>query len=284
MTSPTFPKIRACLFDMDGLLIDSEDKYSLATNTVLARYGKGTLPWPIKARLQGRPGPQSVEIFSQWAQLPISQSQYVQELGELQKELFPTCQPLPGVMQLLESLRKAGTEIALATSSHKLNFELKSSHLPHLFQYFKEDHKVLGDDHRIPRGRGKPAPDIYLLALSTLNATLPPGTPPIKREECLVFEDSVPGVEAGRRAGMQVVWVPYKEILEVFKGKEGEVLAGLMGEHTESEEDALRYAEVSVEEGGRTVGAPGEVGDGWARLFGSLEDFPYESYGIEVPN
>lgn len=57
-TDYRLPRIRACLFDMDGLLIDSEDKYTLITNEVLAMYGKPDLPWSIKAQLQGRPQPE----------------------------------------------------------------------------------------------------------------------------------------------------------------------------------------------------------------------------------
>lgn len=53
-----FPRIRACLFDMDGLLIDSEDKYTMITNEVLQMYGKPNLPWSVKAQLQGRPQPE----------------------------------------------------------------------------------------------------------------------------------------------------------------------------------------------------------------------------------
>lgn len=51
-------RVRACLFDMDGLLIDSEDVYTEATNTILHEHGKPSLPWSVKARLQGRPGPE----------------------------------------------------------------------------------------------------------------------------------------------------------------------------------------------------------------------------------
>ena len=43
---------------MDGLLIDSEDKYTAITNSILQEYGKPTLPWSIKAQLQGRPQPE----------------------------------------------------------------------------------------------------------------------------------------------------------------------------------------------------------------------------------
>jgi pseudouridine-5'-monophosphatase len=268
---------------MDGLLIDSEDLYTIATNVLLKRYGRPELPWSIKAQLQGRPGPQAGEILSNWAQLPISHEQYLKELVVLQQQLFPTTKPLPGTLELLEGLKKGGVEMALATSSHAGNYKLKSSHLSHMFDYFKEEHKVLGDDPRIPKGRGKPAPDIYLLALKTLNATrTAQGKEHIHPEECLVFEDSVPGVEAGRRAGMQVVWCPHPELLVEYKGKEKEVLAGLTGEHKEDEEEQLRHTEVEVEEGKRRTGVPGEIDDGWALLLESLVGFPYEQYGIKT--
>lgn len=52
------PRIRACLFDMDGLLIDSEDLYTKVTNEILQKYGRPNLPWSIKAQLQGRPQPE----------------------------------------------------------------------------------------------------------------------------------------------------------------------------------------------------------------------------------
>ncbi|PVH72241.1 hypothetical protein DL98DRAFT_433592, partial [Cadophora sp. DSE1049] len=46
--------IRACLFDMDGLLLNTEDLYTVVTNEILHEYGKPDLPWRKKAQLQGR--------------------------------------------------------------------------------------------------------------------------------------------------------------------------------------------------------------------------------------
>jgi beta-phosphoglucomutase-like phosphatase (HAD superfamily) len=57
------PPVRACVFDMDGLLIDSEDQYTRCTNEILAKYGKGPIPWSVKSKLQGRPGTAAMEIF-----------------------------------------------------------------------------------------------------------------------------------------------------------------------------------------------------------------------------
>ncbi|KAK5707708.1 hypothetical protein LTR97_000246 [Elasticomyces elasticus] len=275
----TLPPIRACLFDMDGLLLDSEDKYTICTNAVLSQYGRPNLPWSIKAQLQGRPGLQAGKIFEEWAQLPVSRDEYMKKVTEMQKKLFPECKALPGVEELLKGMKDRGVEMALATSSHSGNFALKTGHLGELFSLFDEEHRVLGDDPRIPPGRGKPAPDIYLVALETINARLrKEGKKEVAPEEALVFEDSVPGIEAGRRAGCQVVWCPHEGLLELMKGKEDLILAGQMGEH---KEEAGEESAVAVDSNGRRKGAPGEVGDGYGRLLMTLEDFPYEIYGIK---
>ena len=268
---------------MDGLLLDTEDLYTECVNIILERYGKPNLPWSIKAKLQGRPGPSANKIFHDWADLPITQEEYVAQNSALQKNLFPTTKPLPGVVDLLASLGRtrywdlkgqdaataAKTQrvhIALATSSHAANFKIKTSHLTELFSVFPTQRRVLGDDTRLKAGRGKPLPDIFLLALKTINDSLGPNEEPIKPEECLVFEDSVPGVEAGRRAGMRVVWCPHPMLKKEYTGRESEVLAGRTGEGGDVDLHQL-----------------GEVDDGWAEYMLNLEGFPYEKYGIVVP-
>ncbi|KAI0173269.1 HAD-like protein [Hypoxylon sp. FL1284] len=286
-----FLPVRACLFDMDGLLLDTEDLYTLCINLVLEKYGKASLPWSIKAKMQGRPGPQANAVFHEWAQLPISNSDFVTELSALQREHFPTTKPLPGVEKLLGSLgrtrwwdlkdqsgarngEKGGSKgnkaqrvhIALATSSNANNFSVKTTKWADLFSVFESHRRVLGDDKRIQSGRGKPLPDIYLLALKTINDSLEDGEKPITPEECLVFEDSVPGVESGRRAGMRVVWCPHPMLKKEFAGREPEILAGRMGEAGDVDVHQL-----------------GEIDDGWADYYPDLTNFPYEKYGIVIP-
>ncbi|KAL8714333.1 MAG: hypothetical protein Q9220_001664 [cf. Caloplaca sp. 1 TL-2023] len=277
---PDFPPVRACLFDMDGLLLDTEDIYTLCNNVILRECNRPNLPWNIKAQLQGRPGPEAGEIFHAWAQLPIPRAEYARKNTELQRKHFPTARPLPGVPELLKTLTQSGARLALATSSHTANFKLKTSHLETLFKAFPDEQRVLGDDPRIPPGKGKPAPDIYLLALETINGELrKQGKVEIKREECLVFEDSVPGVEAGRRAGMRVVWCPHPDLLKEYKGREKEVLAGLAnGGGDEQVKEVMKEAAVGGEGKGR--GWPGRRDDGWAELLQSLENFPFKKYGI----
>ncbi|KAG2420504.1 hypothetical protein HFD88_000116 [Aspergillus terreus] len=283
------PRVRACLFDMDGLLIDSEDKYTAITNAILQEYGKPTLPWSIKAQLQGRPQPEASKIFHDWAHLPITPDEYASKQAALQSKYFPQSQPLPGVRKLLADLVATQTtahpvHIALATSSHSKNYALKTDHLQDLFSLFPASQRVLGDDPRIGNGRGKPLPDIYLLALKTINTNLRErGEAEIKPEECLVFEDAVPGVEAGRRAGMRVVWCPHPGLLEAYKGREAEVLAGLTGQHKEEEKSsAEKEADEIIAGRMKGAGTPGALNDGWAELIPTLENFPYEKYGIRI--
>lgn len=274
-----FPPVRACLFDMDGLLLDTEDIYTTCVNIILERYGKPNMPWSIKAKLQGRPGIAATKIFHDWAKLPITIDEYVKENSALQRQLFPMTKPLPGVVDLLASLGrtrywdvKGGEKsekrvhIALATSSHESNFKIKTEHLTELFTIFPAHRRVLGDDCRLEAGRGKPLPDIFLLALKTINDSLSAGETPIKPEECLVFEDSVPGVEAGRRAGMRVIWAPHPMLKKEYAGREAEVLAGRTGE----------AGDVDLHQ-------VGEFDDGWAEYMPNLENFPYEKFGIAVP-
>lgn len=201
---------------------------------------------------------------------------------KLQQQYFPTAKALPGVPELLSTLSQTQNprvHMALATSSHKTNFHLKAGHLKELFSCFPDENRLLGDDPRIPKGRGKPAPDIYLLALKTINDGLKSwgGAGDIKPEECLVFEDSVPGVEAGRRAGMQVVWCPHLGLLKEYSGREKEVLAGLTGEYKEEIKPVVEATDRQ-----RVPGMPGQVDDGWAVLLNSLDDFPYDRFGIKI--
>ncbi|KAI3320152.1 HAD-like domain-containing protein [Xylariaceae sp. AK1471] len=274
-----FPPIRACLFDMDGLLLDTEDIYTLCINIILEKYGRSNLPWSIKARLQGRPGPEANALFHDWAKLPISEADYLAQFSALQQKHFLDAKPLPGIEKLLANLGRTRwfekpqaqeqghrVHIALATSSNKTNFAVKTKNWTELFAVFESHRRVLGDDPRVQPGRGKPMPDIYLVALKTINDSLPGGEKPITPEECLVFEDSVPGVEAGRRAGMRVVWAPHPMLKKEYDGREKDILAGRMGEAGDVDPHQL-----------------GEHDDGWADYYPDLTNFPYEKYGIVVP-
>ncbi|KAK9477828.1 HAD-like domain-containing protein [Lipomyces japonicus] len=229
------PPIRACLFDMDGLLINSEEIYTAVVNQVLAEHGKGPLPWAIKAELQGLPGPFAAKRLIEWSNLPYTPDELFAKTSGLQKQLWSNTRPMPGAHELLKYLVSKNVPIALASSSHTHNYNLKTAHLQDMFSLFTK-HKVLGDDPRIPLGRGKPAPDIWLVALDSLNADIENEQDHIKPEECLVFEDGIPGVVGAKAAGSQVIWIPDPRILNEFEHKKHEII-GEYGEILSSLED-----------------------------------------------
>lgn len=259
---------------MDGLLINSEDIISQSTNQLLDKYGRPPFTSSIRAQLMGVPDSTNGDLFHNWAKLPISRGQFAQELKEQLRLDFPKSKPLPGAEELLSCLSRAHSAtgdymvLALASSTKTHSYELKTSNLEakQLLSYFNPNKRVLGDDPRLHQGRGKPAPDIYLLALQLINSTSISCAKAIKPEECLVFEDSVAGVEAGRRAGMRVIWVPHPDVAVEYQARQREVLAGRTG-MIEIGDDWQR----------------GELDDGWAECIPSLRHFNYDKYGITVP-
>lgn len=173
--------------------------------------------------------------------------------------------------------------LSLASSAGHHKFALKTSHIPAINAAFDEPaFHVFGDDPEMSDSKKKPEPDIFLLALKRLNAAeTARDERALEPTECLVFEDSIAGVEAARRAGMRVVWVPHPGLAEVCKGREMDVLMG------RTEEDGVAPEYGTPVEGDARSPVAAEDGrlmshDGLAELRSSLDDFPYAEYGINL--
>ena len=132
--------------------------------------------------------------------LPMTVKEYLAITSVIQEDLFPHAQVLPGVEKLIRHLHAHKIPIAVATSSTRSKFQLKTSLQKELFELF--DVIICGDDAEIKNG--KPAPDLFLAAQKHL------GNP--AADNCLVFEDAVNGVQAGLNAKMNVVWIPDENI------------------------------------------------------------------------
>jgi pseudouridine-5'-monophosphatase len=218
---------------MDGTLLNTEDIYTEVSSELLAKFGKGPMTWDVKINLQGRPGPEATQIMIDHYQLPLTTEEFTQLTTEIQADKWQKSKFLPGALELIEYLNTKEIPIALGTSSNSINFEKKTKHLQHGFKYFGE-HIVTGDDPRIPKGRGKPHPDIWIVCLATLNKTRKlQGLEEVLLEECLIFEDGIPGVVSGIAANSHVIWIPDVNALEVLNGKEHEII-GSNGEILES--------------------------------------------------
>ncbi len=182
------------LFDMDGVLLDTESIYTEVTQQIVGRFGK-TFDWTIKSQMVGRPSIESARYLVQTLDLPIGPEEYLAERETIFQSRMPEAAAKPGAVDLVRALSEKGVPIAVATSSHREIFDLKTRRHRDWFACF--DAIVLGDDPRLERG--KPAPDIFLLSAAELGAN--PAT-------CLVVEDAPAGVEAALAAEMMVVGIP----------------------------------------------------------------------------
>ncbi|TDL26175.1 HAD-like protein [Rickenella mellea] len=215
-------KVEYVIFDMDGLMIDSERVYTEVTNDILARYGK-TMTWDIKAGLMGKPEREAAEhLLSFFPGISLTIDEYLRERDAAQDLRWPHVQLLPGVERLVAHLHAHGIPMAIATGSRRANFIAKTSRLGKVFALF-DGRVVCGDDGKVRPGRAKPCPDVFLAAAREyLGRDVGGGEMDecndneiLERAKGLIFEDALPGVQAGKRAGMEVVWVPDSNLLDV---------------------------------------------------------------------
>jgi pseudouridine-5'-monophosphatase len=190
----TTPPVRHVIFDLDGVLLDTEPLYTQATAAVAARFGK-RYDWAIKSECIGRGTLEAARIIIDALALPLSPAELVRERDLTLVALLATARSLPGAERFSRALAARGVPMAIATSTEAALFAVKAAPHRDWFSIFAT--VVCGDDPRVHRS--KPAPDIFLAAAADLRAD-PAG--------CLVFEDSPFGVEAARAAGMQVVALP----------------------------------------------------------------------------
>lgn len=193
-----FKPVTHVLFDMDGLLLNTEDLYTVAYQNVLAPYNK-RYTWDIKVTLMGLQAQEAAEAILSKLDIPMTVQEWLTETKKQYEILFPDSEVMPGARRLIEHLHKNNIPIALATSSTKEGYELKTNkHHKKLFSLLPV--KTFGSSDSEVKN-GKPHPDIFLVTASRFSDKPRP-------EQCLVFEDAVNGVIAARAAGMQVVMVP----------------------------------------------------------------------------
>ncbi len=180
------------IFDMDGTLMNSEIWHHESWNQMVGEFGIPRLSTELLWSYGGMP---TIEIsrdicrrFNSDAD-PVAMSA---RKTELYRDVYMMrAEPFPMICDLLKELKASGKRIAIATSSHQEEAQFllgKNSLLPYI------DALVTGDMVT----RGKPNPDIYLLAAEKLQG---------KIDDCLVFEDTVIGMQGVHNAKMAAVKV-----------------------------------------------------------------------------
>lgn len=186
--------IKAVIFDMDGLLLDTEGIYTEVTNTIANRHGK-TFDWAVKQHSIGRGSQDFAEYVIRALDLPMSPEEFLTTRQPMLDERFPHAKPMQGAEKLVRHLAEHNIPIAVGTSSSLHYFGVKSSNHGDWFELFR--HVVTADHEEVKAA--KPAPDIFLVAASKLG---------VDPKDCLVFEDSPFGITAAKTAGMYAVAVP----------------------------------------------------------------------------
>lgn len=181
---------KAAIFDLDGVLLDTEPLYTKATESVVREFGHA-YPWSLKRRIMGGSATCGAEIIVAELGLPISPVEYLARRRRILIELFRTAVPIEGAERLVRALSALGLSLGIATSSERSLFELKVSRHA-WFSLFSI--VVCGDDPRLRNP--KPAPDIFHLAAQELN---------VKIADCVIFEDSPAGVRGACASGARVV-------------------------------------------------------------------------------
>jgi len=180
--------IQAIIFDLDGSLVDSMWIWRQIDIEYLGRYGL-KLPEDLQSCIEGMSFKETAEYFKQRFAIPETICEMQATWNQMAWDKYANEITLKaGVAEFLKECRDRGIKLGIASSNSRelINVCLKRNQVEDYFECI-----MCGTDG-LP---GKPAPDIYLAAAKKL------GVSPV---HCLVFEDIVPGILAGKNAGMRV--------------------------------------------------------------------------------
>ena len=192
--------IKACIFDLDGVIVDTAHYHFLAWKRLAGELGF-ELTQGDNERLKGVSRMESLNILLELGGVVASEEEraqmankkndwfkdYVEQM--LPEEIFP------GVKQLIRDLKSNGVRVGLASSSKNAKTVIQVLHIESEFDAVVDGTMIINS---------KPHPEIFLLTAQLL------GVPP---EYCLVFEDAEAGIEAALRAGMKCVGVGNDQLL-----------------------------------------------------------------------
>ena len=162
--------LKGAIFDLDGTLIDTEPIYFSAAEKLIKEYGNGKeFGWDTKIKTLGSPEIVTAKIIVDTFDIKLTPEEFLNKRNALTPESFKKCPFIEGAKEITDKFKK---------------------------EWLKEDFDkiILGDDPRIKKG--KPEPDIFILAAKELNLT---------PQECIMFEDSIGGIKACINSGAKIV-------------------------------------------------------------------------------
>ena len=188
----------AVIFDMDGVIIDSNPFHKISLRQFCEKYGYHLSDQELVNKIYGRTNKDWIaNLFGALTKEELSR--YGEEKEALFREIYKNdISALTGLPEFLERLKEKNIPIAIGTSAPRSNVDFVLSHTG-LEKYFS----VILDESNVEQG--KPNPEIYLKVAAKLG---------FEPSRCIVFEDSLSGVESARRAGAKVVGVATTHLFE----------------------------------------------------------------------
>jgi len=187
--------IKAVIFDMDGLMVDSEPIHQQAFDQVFQKYGKHfTAEDNIRLYLGKTDMDCAYDMVTRY-HLPITAEELFDQKQVITRQLLSKISPRPGLMDLLNNLKRAGMKMAIASSSELVTIKIIVNALD-VNDFFDA---LFSAEHV---KNSKPAPDVYLLAAKEIG---------VDPDDCLILEDSPIGVQSAVSAGMKVYAIPGEE-------------------------------------------------------------------------
>jgi HAD superfamily hydrolase (TIGR01509 family) len=191
--STLMTKIKAVIFDMDGVLIDAKDWHYEALNQALELFGYKISRYDHLVTFDGLPTRKKLEMLSMEKGLPKGLHKFINHMKQIytMEHVYMKCKPLFNHQYALSKLKTEGYGLALASNSVRITIDMmmEKADLQKYLDFTLSNQDVT---------KSKPDPEIYQTAIKRFN---------LKPEECLVVEDNPNGVKAALGSGANLLKV-----------------------------------------------------------------------------
>jgi beta-phosphoglucomutase len=192
-------KIKAVIFDMDGVLIDAKEWHYEALNKALDLFGMEISRYDHLVTYDGLPTKKKLEMLSLERGLPDALHEFINEIKQVYtlETVYAKCKPTFFHQYAITRLKSAGYKLAVCSNSvpQSINMMLSRADLLQYFEFFLSNQDVK---------QPKPHPEVYNSAISKLGLT---------PDDCLIIEDNANGIKAARESGAHLLCV--RDISEV---------------------------------------------------------------------
>ena len=180
-------KIKAILFDMDGVLIDAKDWHYEALNEALKLFGAEISLYDHLVTFDGLPTKYKLNMLTSVGKLPIELHPIINKMKQkhTMRMILNKCKPLFAHQYALSKLHSEGYKMAVCSNSIRKSVEvmIQQAGLDKYFEFYVSNEDV---------SKGKPDPEMYSKAMDKMN---------LKPEECLILEDNENGIRAAKASG-----------------------------------------------------------------------------------